>query len=174
MISVKDFATQQGCSEAIIYRHIRNHKEALGDRVQKAHGKTWITDEGADYLRGLMKQQPITIMEASDVEKELRKKLEDKQTKIELLQGFLLDAKDEIKALTDEKYALEAQNRRIALLEADNEAAKGKIAETTKTAQKASQELLDARKQFEDEKHLMQQEIEQLRNRKWYQMIFKR
>lgn len=139
--------------------------------MQKAHGKTWITDEGADYLRGLMKQQPITIMEASDVEKELRKKLEDKQTKIELLQGFLLDAKDEIKALTDEKYALEAQNRRIALLEADNEAAKGKIAQAEENAQKASQELLDARKQFEDEKHLLEQQIAGMKKASLWQRI---
>ena len=43
-----------------------------------------------------------------------------------------------------------------------------------KNAQKASQELLDARKQFEDEKHLLEQQIEQLRNRKWYQLLFRK
>ena len=61
-----------------------------------------------------------------------------------------------------------------ALLEAEKEAERVKALEAEKNAQKASQELLDARKQFEDEKHLMQQEIEQLRNRKWYQLLFKK
>lgn len=142
MIHLHDFAQQQGVTDRAIQKHLKKYAADLeGLYERKGPNGTWLSDEACEILRSKMKQQPITIMESSDVEKELRKKLEDKQNKIELLQGFLLDAKDEIKALTDEKYALEAQNRRIALLEADNEAVRVKALEAEKTAQAASDEL---------------------------------
>lgn len=153
MITVKDFAKQQGCGESIVYRHIRQHREELGDMVQKLNRKTWLTDEGQEFIRGLMIQQPLTVIESSEVEKELRRKLEDKQNKIELLQGFLLDAKDEIKALTDEKYALQSEKHKIALLEAENENKDKLLQEAQEASQKANTELEQLKKQIEEMKN---------------------
>lgn len=61
---VKDFAKELGCSDSIVYRHIRNHREELGDRIIKKAKQTWITEEGQEFIRGLMIQQPIVISEA--------------------------------------------------------------------------------------------------------------
>lgn len=115
MITIKDFAAQQGCSETIVYRHIRNHKDALGDRVQKAHGKTWLTDEGAEYIRSLMTQAPIVVSETSDIVKGLEE--ENKQ----LLQA-LNAAKDKIIELTEQNGQLAIEVKKTELLEADNAA----------------------------------------------------
>lgn len=115
MVTIKDFAAQQGCSETIVYRHIRNHKEALGDRVQKAHGKTWLTDEGAEYIRSLMTQAPVVVSENSD----LIKNLEEENKK--LLQA-LNAAKDRIIELTEQNGQLALKAEKTELLEADNAA----------------------------------------------------
>ena len=73
---------------------------------------------------------------------------------------------------------IDEQKGQIALLEADNEAQRVKVAETEKKAsedvQRAQKELSEAKKQFEDKEYLLQQEIEQLRNRKWWQLLFKK
>lgn len=61
---VKDFAKELGCSDSIVYRHIRNHREELGDRIIKKAKQTWITEEGQEFIRSLMIQQPIVISEA--------------------------------------------------------------------------------------------------------------
>ena len=39
---------------------------------------------------------------------------------------------------------------------------------------KAENGLSEAKKEFEDKEYLMQQEIEQLRSRKWYQLLFRK
>lgn len=178
MITIKDFAVQQGCSETIVYRHIRNHKEALGDRVQKAHGKTWLTDEGAEYIRSLMTQAPIVVSETSDIikkleeeNKQLLKALNAAKDKIielteqngqlalkvektelleadnaakdkekEILEGFIADAKAEIKAQKAENGDLSRVNKDLGQ----------KLADAEKTNEKANLELSEAKKQIEE------------------------
>ena len=172
MITIKDFAAQQGCSETIVYRHIRNHKEALGDRVQKAHGKTWITDEGAEYIRSLMTQAPIVVSETSDILKSLEEEnktllkalnvakdkiielteqngqLALKAGKIELLEADNVTKEKEKQILegfiADAKAEIEVQKDQNAVLSADNEALGQKVAEAEKTAQGLSDELTEA------------------------------
>ena len=174
MITVKDFATQQGCGESIIYRHIRNHKEALGDRVQKQNGRTWLTDEGADYIRGLMKQAPVVISETSDVVEHLRN--ENKQ----LLEA-LNAAKDRIIDLQGQNTQYAIENAKIALLEADNEAARVKMAETEKNAQKVQNELTEAKEEYKrlDERNRMtennlkdaQERLGVIQSKWWYKLF---
>lgn len=70
-LKVKDFASQQGVSESIIYRHIRQHREELGEGVIKKPKATWLTDEAQDYLRGLMVQPPPPVIGDSQMAHEL-------------------------------------------------------------------------------------------------------
>lgn len=178
MIKLQDFARQQGVTDRAVQKHLNTYAEELeGLYERKGPNGTWLTDEACEILRSKMKQQPITIMETSEVEQELRRKLEDKQTKIELLQGFLLDAKDEIKALTDEKYALQAENSKTKLLEAQNGDLsrqldeQGKhLQEAKETARRASQEAEELRRANEEK----DRELEELKSRKWYQLLFKK
>lgn len=169
MKKLQDFATECGVTDRAIQKHLKKHESELaGHFERKGPNGTWLDDFAQEYIRSLMVQQPVVLHDNIAEVQELRAKLEDKQNKIELLQGFLLDAKDEIKTLTDEKYALVAENRRITLLEADN-ANKGKeLAQAREEAQTASDELTAARAELET----LRKENDKLRNRKWYQMIF--
>lgn len=136
MISIKDFAKGQGCSETIVYRHIRNNKKELGSNVQKLHGKTWLTDEGAELIRSLMKQQPIVI---SDTNEEIKKLQEENR---QLLQSLNL-AKDKIILLQEQNVALTLENAKIELLEADNNKAREEAESYKETSQKLSKELTE-------------------------------
>ena len=75
---------------------------------------------------------------------------------------------EENKKLTAANALKEAHIQRLS---ADSEAAKVKALEAEKNAQKASQELLDARKQFEDEKHLLEQQIAGMKKASLWQRI---
>lgn len=77
MITVKDFAQMQGCSETIIYRHIRKHKTELGDNIQKRNGKTWITEDGVEFIRNLMMKDPIVVSDNNAEVEMWRKKYEE-------------------------------------------------------------------------------------------------
>ena len=163
MITVRDFAIQQGCGESIIYRHIRNHKADLGDRVQKSHGKTWLTDEGAEYIRGLMKQQPmvvseedprVAILEAEkkELEAQLREANAAFQKYVSETTSLLVKASQQIElAEKSEAYKkkndeLEAQN---GVLKADNDKKDELLLQAEKTAQELSQKLTE-----EKERHI--------------------
>lgn len=60
-LKVKDFAAAQGVTDSIIYRHIRAHKEALGENVYKQGKSTWLTDAGQAYIKDLMIKQPYLV-----------------------------------------------------------------------------------------------------------------
>ena len=166
MITVKDFAAQNGCSETIVYRHIRNHKEALGDRVQKAHGKTWLTDDGADYIRGLMTHAAPAVSDADPRVAKLEADNEDLRRQLDAANAafqkfasetaaLLTKASEQIllaeksEANQQRADALEAQN---ADLRAENEELGGKVAQAEKTAQKVTDELTEIKGALDAEK----------------------
>lgn len=128
-LKIKDFATSQGVSESIIYRHIRQHKEALGDRVVKRGNATWLTDEGQEYIRGLMVQQPIVVGDG-ETQRELEKLKEEVlrlHEKLESTQDALRASLQAQIELQGTQALLEASERRTEALEADLEAAKADL-----------------------------------------------
>lgn len=158
VISIKDFANQQGCSETIVYRHIRNYKNELGNNVRKAHGKTWLTVEGAEYIRGLMKQQPLVVAEGDprvatleaekkELETQLREANAAFQKYVSETTSLLVKASQQIElAEKSEAYKkkneeLEAQN---GVLKADNDKKDELLATAEKTAQELTDELAEA------------------------------
>ena len=160
MITIKDFAAQQSCGESIVYRHIRNHKEDLGDRVQKIHGKTWLTAEGAEYIRSLMTQQPINVYNADALTRELQVKLEEKTAKIESLLDEVSALKDVVIALKDENAAHALQAAQTALLSAENERLEQKVSDAEKRVEDVFKAYEDAKKEFEAKEALMQNTID--------------
>ena len=114
MITVKDFAKQQGCGESIVYRHIRNHKEQLGDRVQKMHGKTWLTDEGADYIRSLMTADPVVVKDRNDEVEKWRSKYENA---MEAFTAYIQDVTPQLQEAERNKGLLEQRKEKIETLE---------------------------------------------------------
>ena len=143
MITIKDFAKERGCSESIIYRHIRNNREALGDNVVRENNKTWLTDEGAEYIRGLMIQPPPPA-------------LLDEDPRVKRLEKELADAKEQLKEKDRVLYQLIERNQllqdkvdNILLIEADTEAARARATEAEKRASVADQERKEAESALE-------------------------
>lgn len=122
MYSVKEIAQLQGCSETIIYRHIRNHKE-LKEHTTKSHNRTMISEQGFQLIRDLMQETaPVVVSEASDLKliEELKAELQAKQNKIEDLQGALIGLNNDFRELLNENHKLKLQEAETKLLEAQN------------------------------------------------------
>lgn len=153
---VKDFAKELGCSDSIVYRHIRNHREELGDRIIKKAKQTWITEEGQEFIRGLMVQQPIVVSEAGFAQslEQLEKEnsvLKDKLiTMHETLQAAQLQIEEgkraqlALEAAEDEKKTLTASMDEYKVL-------------ADKAAQEAAQERQRAEEAEEEARRLREQ-----------------
>lgn len=153
---VKDFAKELGCSDSIVYRHIRNHREELGDRIIKKAKQTWITDEGQEFIRGLMVQQPIVVSEAGFAQslEQLEKEnsvLKDKLIAMhETLQAAQLQIEEgkraqlALEAAEDEKKTLTASMDEYKVL-------------ADKAAQEAAQERQRAEEAEEEARRLREQ-----------------
>lgn len=90
LLNVKNFASERGVSESIIYRHIRNHRDELGENVFKKGKSTYITEEGQAFIRSLMFDQPVNdVIDTTLVRKiaELEAKLKEKEDYIKVIEA---------------------------------------------------------------------------------------
>lgn len=160
---VKDFAKELGCSESIIYRHIRNHKEELGDRIVKKAKQTWITEEGQDFIRGLMIQQPIVVSDTY-----FHRDLEQLEAENSMLKDKLIAmheamgaAQLKIDAGTRAQMALDAAESEKKALTDSLEAAKADLdtsrGQADKMALEAAQERERAEKAEAEARRLQEQ-----------------
>lgn len=139
-LKVKDFAAQMGVSESIIYRHVRQNQEELGDWVIKKPKATWLTDEAQDFIRNLMIQTPpvaVTDVQTAAELAEARKEIERLHKELEAalkeakelqgVRGLLAAAETERKLLAESRddfkqQAIDArQDAKEARLEADEQ-----------------------------------------------------
>jgi len=185
MIKLQDFAKQQGVTDRAIQKHLKTYATELEGLFQrKGPNGTWLTDEACEILRSKMKQQPVVVSETSEVVEQLRN--ENKQ----LLQA-LNDAKDIIIDLKDKNHALELENKETKLLEAqnadlsaDNSKKDELLAEMAEELKGASEDLEETDRKLaeveqaaakkDEELAAARAEIDQLRTRKWYQLLFKK
>ena len=159
MVKLQDFAREMGVTDRAIQKHLKRYAEELeGLFERRGPNGTWLSEEACEFLRGKMKNSPIVVadnslmLENDRLKKEIERlhmKLEDKQDKIEILQ--------------EQNASLALAGAQIKLLEADNAAKDKLITDTAKEAQEAILELSEVRKQFEDEKHLLEQQIAALK-----------
>lgn len=160
MISVKEFAFENKVSESIVYRHIRNHKEALGENVQRQHGRTWLTDEGVSFIKSLMTQQTIVREKANDVVRNLEQELLAKNASIQAQADIIRSLELKLEGYEENKKLLEDGRKRIddleaqnADLKADNEVQRGKAAEAEQKALEANSEAYRAKEELQAEKN---------------------
>ena len=142
-LKVKDFAKQQGVSESIIYRHIRQNRESLGDRVIKKAKATWITEEGQDYLRNLMIQPPPPVVGDAQTAEDLaqaEQEIERLRKKLEATQDALNKALNENGLLQGAQARLEAAEARQKLLEESRDDYKAQATQSRQEAQQARHE----------------------------------
>ena len=173
VMTLRDYAKQNNISYEAVRKQVVRYADELGDHIIKDGRQQFLDEEAVAFLDSKRQKNPVAIIQMDKDER-----IEDLQRQLDVAKDLIIELQNERNKLKDEKYALEQETAKIALLEADNEAQRVKIAETEKKAsedvKRAQDELGEAKKEFEDKEYLLQQEIEQLRNRKWYQMIFKK
>ena len=159
VIKLQDFAKECGVTDRAIQKHLVKYADELnGLYERKGPNGTWLSDAACDILRSKMKQQPIVVSDGSLARQAEKLKSEN----VQLLKE-LHNVQTDIIELQKQNTKLIAENARISLLEADNEAKAQKLADAEKSAQSANLKLSEATKAFEDKEQQLQAEIEQLR-----------
>ena len=190
VISLKDYAKQNNISYEAVRQQVVRYKDELSEHIIRDGRQQFLDEEAVTFLDAKRQKNPVAIIQQDKDEtiEALRQERENLLINIAAQADKIAQQADELreadKALKDvDRLLLSAKEdrERADTLEAQNadlsvekDTAIQKASEAEKKAEKASAELTEARKQFEDEKHLLQQEIEQLRKRKWYQMLFKK
>lgn len=159
VIKLQDFAKECGVTDRAIQKHLVKYADELnGLYERKGPNGTWLSDAACDILRSKMKQQPIVVSDGS-----LARQAEElKAENVQLLKE-LHNVQTDIIELQRQNTKLIAENARISLLEADNEAKAQQLTDAEKSAQSANSKLSEATKTFEDKEQQLQAEIEQLR-----------
>ena len=146
MIKLQDFARECGVTDRAIQKHLKNHEKNLeGHFERRGKNGTWLDQTAQDYIRSLMVQQPIVVGDAEthrEVEalkeenrallkalngakdriielQDTRLQLEAAERETKILEGFVADAKAEIRTLTEEKAAEVAAARQEATKETE-------------------------------------------------------
>ena len=145
-------------------------------------------DEQIEALRREKENLLIKVAEQADIISRQATDLREADKALGKVDQLLLSAKEDkerAEALAAQNADLSAERERAILKasEAEKEALEARMELERKAeaerllaerAVKAENGLLEAKKEFEDKEYLMQQEIEQLRNRKWWQLLFKK
>lgn len=121
-VKVKDFALSKGVSASIVYRHIREHREELGDSVIKEPKATWLTDEAQNYLSSLMVSNPIVIGDSEHLREleELRAKCDSLRELIDKKDDYIVrllekldNNSEELLQLKEERLRIEAESQSL-------------------------------------------------------------
>lgn len=162
VISLKDYAKQNNITYEAVRQQVVRYKDDLAEHIIRDGRQQFLDEEAVAFLDSKRQKNPVAIIQ-QDKDEQIEALRNDKEAlliKLASVQDELLQEKNKVQDLIDE------QKGQIALLEADNEAQRVKVAEAEKNAQKLSDELSEARKQFEDEMHLLQNELQAEKNRK--------
>lgn len=177
-LKVKDFAAQQGVTDSIVYRHIRNHREDLGNDVFKRGRSTWLTDKGQEFIKDLMIKQPyvlsdtginLKLYELQEENISLLKQLSEERLKVQELmkltqQYSLLEEKAKLLEAASSK-----KDEKIEQLHANNTAQTVKIAEISLEIENKDKMLRDVEnrlKMTSDELYQLSADLDAEKNRK--------
>lgn len=192
MIKLQDFAREQGVTDRQIQRLLKKYAADLeGLFERQGQNGTWLTDDACEFLRSKMIKPPAPIIFDADPRiAELTEKLDEKERLLAAAQATAGAAQERVAALLEKIEKVEALEATAASLRAEKDNLEAKVQEAANDAQKARDELTEARrvmqkdlddaiaafnqrtKELEDEAYLKQQEIEQLRNTKLLKRIF--
>lgn len=122
MISIKDYAKQKGVSYEAVRKQVNRYKDELTGHIHKQNRTQYLDDEAVAFLDSKRAESPVILLQMDKDEEIQRLSNENKALllKVAELQEKLLQEKDQVKLLQEEK---------IALLEAQNEIAMDKDTE---------------------------------------------
>lgn len=153
MITIKDYAKQQGISHQAVYQMLGTHKDELDPHIIKQGRTRYLTDEAVEILEKYRQQAPIVMERQDQVAriKELEQEREQLLIKTADLAARLAELADWKAEKAVEIAAAEHQKQLLTTTQADLE--------------RKADEIRDLKKQVEDLQH------EQERKLSWRERI---
>lgn len=141
VITLRDYAKQNNISYEAVRKQVVRYQDELAGHLIRDGRQQFLDEEAVAFLDARRQKNPVAIIQIEKDEKIEQLENENKQLLLKLatVQDALLAEKDKTDVLLAEK------RDEIALLEADNEAARVKVAEAEENAQKAFQELVEVK-----------------------------
>lgn len=161
VISLKDYAKQNNISYEAVRQQVVRYKNDLEEHIIRDGRQQFLDEEAVAFLDDKRKKNPVALIQIDKDET-----IEALKRELDKAKNLIIDLQAERNQLKDEKHVLEQENAKIALLEADNEVQKVKIADVEKKAAEDVQKAQESLKKVEDENHLLQNELQAEKNRK--------
>lgn len=166
MISIKDYAKETGVSYEAVRQRIKRYEEDLNGHIHRQGRTQYLDDVAVAFLNEHRLQNPVVLYDkgAGEDFRALQAELKDAKDLAKDYWDQLKKQSAQMGLLVEENKELRLKAASVARLEADNEAAKVKVAEAEEDAQKARQELVDAHAAFEEDlckKNARIQELEE-------------
>lgn len=146
VITLRDYARQNNISYEAVRKQLVRYKDELGDHIIRDGRQQFLDEEAVAFLDGKRQKNPVAIIHQDKDER-----IEALQNELNMAKDMIIGLQEERNKLKEEKYALEAENAKIALLEADNEAARAKAAEAEQEAAEAERLIEVLREDLEAE-----------------------
>lgn len=163
MIKLQDFARECGVTDRAIQKHLKTYAEELEGLYQrKGPNGTWLTDEACQILRSKMKQLPPAVFTPDPRVQEIEQDLAEVKILAKDYWEQLKEKDKSMRLLIEQNNDLQLKAASVARLEADNEAARVKIAQAEKEAQKAQKELVEAQEAYEEDLRKKNERIQAL------------
>lgn len=140
VVTLRDYAKNNNISYEAVRKQVVRYADELGDHIIRDGRQQFLDEEAVAFLDAKRQKNPVAIIQQDkdDTIRDLERENKALLIKIASLQ----EERDHLK---DEKHALELETAKIALLEADNEQQRVKIAEAEQKAVEANSEAFNAR-----------------------------
>ena len=188
-MSIKDYAAKRGKTVQAVYQQMKRKENAAalaGHVFTKRIGNKdvkYLDEKAIEVLDNGSNNTPTVIIqddlklaleEANQKNKELEAAAWKQQGQIELLLRQLADKDKELQQLSAPQAIIDGLEAQIADLSDERDFYIQKAAESKENENKALQELTEAHESFEAELKKRDEQIQELENRKWYQLLFKK
>ncbi len=147
VITLRDYAKQNNISYEAVRKQLVRYKAELGDHIIKDGRQQFLDEEAVAFLDAKRQKNPVAIIQMDKDER-----IEALQKELDAAKNMIIGLQEERDKLKSEKYTLELENAKIALLEADNKAQRDKIAEAEQKALEANSEAYRAKEELQAEK----------------------
>lgn len=140
VITLRDYAKQNNVSYEAVRKQVVRYADELGDHIIRDGRQQFLDEEAVAFLDGKRQKNPVAIIQQDKDERieALRQEKENLLMKIATIQEELLQEKDKVQTLLEEK------NGQIMLLENQNADLSLENEKKDKTIQKQGDELKTA------------------------------
>lgn len=147
VISLKDYAKQNNISYEAVRKQVVRYADALGAHIIRDGRQQFLDEEAVAFLDEKRQKNPVAIIQMDKDET-----IEALKKELDAAKNMIIGLQEERDKLKEEKYTLQLENAKIALLEEDNKAQRDKIAEAEQKALEANSEAYKAKEELKVEK----------------------